>query len=52
MIPGVTPDQRKKGRGVKLGFFNLNFWNTYVIFRFIASWMMHKFCYLDNPFKS
>ena len=23
-----------------------------MIFRFIASWVMYKFCYLDNPFKS
>ena len=52
MVPGVTPGRRKKGRGVKYDFFYLNFWNCYMIFRFIASWMMYNFCYLDNPFKS
>ena len=52
-VPGVTLGQRKRVEGLNKDFFlNFNFWNCYMIFRFIASSMIYKFCYSDNPFKS
>ena len=43
MVPGVTRQaNEKRVEGLNKDFFIYFFWNSYMIFRFIASWIMYK----------